>query len=157
MGEHEYQRHACCGRVVCTCTASSTPRRRPEPRLPDPGRPDEWIGGKPPTWVRRMVRHVIPRFEPRANGEIRIDPSTLSTPPADDAAAAGASEEGDGRGHGDEFDAPTVCIAHGAFIPCRKDGEHRYTANPFWVKSVRDYQTSTIDGLTWEPAWEAAK
>lgn len=51
-------------------------------------------------------------------------------------------------------DSPTVCIAHGAFIPCRKDGDHRYTVNPYWVKSVRDYQTSTIDGLTWEPAWE---
>jgi hypothetical protein len=51
-------------------------------------------------------------------------------------------------------DRPIVCIAHGAFIPCRKDGEHRYTANPYWVKSVRDYQNSTIDNLTWEPAWE---
>jgi len=55
---------------------------------------------------------------------------------------------------GDE-DSPTVCIAHGRFIPCRKDGEHRYTANPFWVKSVRDYQESPIADLTWEPAWEA--
>jgi len=51
-------------------------------------------------------------------------------------------------------DQPTVCIAHGAFIPCREDGEHRYTDNPFWVKSVREYQTSAIGGLTWEPAWE---
>jgi hypothetical protein len=51
----------------------------------------------------------------------------------------------------DESDAPTVCVRHGRFIPCRKDGEHAYTANPFWVKSVRDYQTSTIPGLTWEP------
>jgi hypothetical protein len=51
-------------------------------------------------------------------------------------------------------DAPTVCIAHGRFIPCRKGGSHRYTSNPYWVKSVRDYQGSPIDGLTWEPAWE---
>lgn len=50
-------------------------------------------------------------------------------------------------------DAPTVCIAHGAFIPCRKGGEHRYSANPYWVKAVRDFQGSTIEGLTWEPAW----
>jgi hypothetical protein len=50
-------------------------------------------------------------------------------------------------------DAPTVCAAHGAFIPCRKDGEHRYTDNPYWVKSVRDYQGSPIVGLTWEPAY----
>jgi hypothetical protein len=48
-----------------------------------------------------------------------------------------------------------VCIAHGAFIPCGKDGEHRYSENPFWAKSVIDYQTSEISGLTWEPAWEA--
>ena len=46
-----------------------------------------------------------------------------------------------------------VCVAHGAFIPCRKDGEHRYTSNPYWVKAVRDYQTSPIENLTWEPAW----
>lgn len=50
-------------------------------------------------------------------------------------------------------DLPTVCVAHGAFIPCRKRGDHRYTDNPYWVKSVRDYQTSTIEDLTWEPAW----
>jgi len=55
---------------------------------------------------------------------------------------------------GEVIDEPTVCIAHGAFTPCRRDGEHRYTTNPFWVKSVRDYQTSDIPGLTWEPAWE---
>lgn len=35
-------------------------------------------------------------------------------------------------------DDPEVCIAHGAF----------------WVKSVRDYQSSPIETLTWEPAWE---
>jgi hypothetical protein len=51
-------------------------------------------------------------------------------------------------------DAPTVCIAHGAFIPCRKKGEHRETDNPYWVKFVRDYHGSDIKGLTWEPAWE---
>lgn len=51
-------------------------------------------------------------------------------------------------------DAPTVCIAHGRFIPCRNQGEHRYTDNPYWVKSVSDYQRSTIPGLTWEPARE---
>lgn len=52
----------------------------------------------------------------------------------------------------DQMDTATVCIAHGAFVPCRKRGEHRYTDNPFWVKSVHDYQTSTIADLTWEPA-----
>jgi hypothetical protein len=46
---------------------------------------------------------------------------------------------------------PMVCVAHGRFVPCRKDGEHRYTSNPFWVKSVSDFQTSSIEGLTWEP------
>lgn len=51
-------------------------------------------------------------------------------------------------------DMPTVCIAHGRFIPCRKRGEHRYTENPYWVKAVRDYQGSPVEGLTWEPAWE---
>lgn len=53
-----------------------------------------------------------------------------------------------------ENDYPIVCIAHGRFLPCRKSGEHRTTANPYWVKSVRDYHTSTIADLTWEPAWE---
>lgn len=54
-----------------------------------------------------------------------------------------------------DCDAPMmVCIAHGRFIPCRKDGEHRYTSNPYWVKSVRDYHESPITDLTWEPAWE---
>jgi hypothetical protein len=52
-------------------------------------------------------------------------------------------------------DWPTVCIAHGAFVPCRKSGAHNTTSNPFWVKSVRDYQTSSIEGLTWEPATSA--
>jgi hypothetical protein len=51
-------------------------------------------------------------------------------------------------------DAPTVCIAHGCFVPCRRDGEHRLSTNPFWVKSVRDYQGSADQSLTWEPAWE---
>lgn len=52
-------------------------------------------------------------------------------------------------------DEPTVCIAHGRFIPCRTiRGEHRYSSNPYWVKVVHDYQTSTIPGLTWEPTWE---
>lgn len=52
--------------------------------------------------------------------------------------------------------ATTVCIAHGSFIPCRRlFAEHRYTDNPYWVKSVRDYHGSTIEGLTWEPAWTA--
>jgi hypothetical protein len=46
-----------------------------------------------------------------------------------------------------------VCIAHGRFVPCRKQGEHRTTDNPYWVKAVRDYQCSPIEGLTWEPAW----
>lgn len=48
-----------------------------------------------------------------------------------------------------------VCIAHGRFVPCRSDGEHRYSTNHYWVKSINDYQCSTIEGLTWEPAWEA--
>jgi hypothetical protein len=47
-----------------------------------------------------------------------------------------------------------VCIAHGRYVPCRLEGEHRYSTNPFWVKSVADFQGSTIEGLTWEPAWE---
>lgn len=50
-------------------------------------------------------------------------------------------------------DFPRVCVAHGCFIPCRKAGEHRYTSSPYWVKAVNDYQTSTVEGLTWEPAW----
>lgn len=50
-------------------------------------------------------------------------------------------------------DAPTVCVAHGRFVPCRKSGEHRETQSPYWVKAVRDYQGSEIPGLTWEPAW----
>jgi hypothetical protein len=49
-------------------------------------------------------------------------------------------------------EGPTVCITHGRFAPCRKQGEHTYTTNPFWVKSVRDYQSRPIEGLTWEPA-----
>lgn len=60
--------------------------------------------------------------------------------------------QGRGMTASHDDDAPTVCIAHGAFIPCRKGGDHRYTDNPYWVKSVRDYQCSSIDGLTWEPA-----
>lgn len=48
-------------------------------------------------------------------------------------------------------DAPIVCIAHGRFIPCRKDGEHDYTGSPAWVKAVRDYQASTSPRATWEP------
>lgn len=52
-------------------------------------------------------------------------------------------------------DDPKVCIAHGAFIPCRWTGEHRVTGNPYWVKVVRDYHGSLIDDLTWEPAWES--
>ena len=61
------------------------------------------------------------------------------------------------RGTGEDSfdDVLTVCIAHGRFVPCRRDGEHRESQNPFWVKSVHDYQGSTIEGLTWEPAWEA--
>jgi hypothetical protein len=50
-------------------------------------------------------------------------------------------------------DAPTVCVQHGAFIPCRTGGvdsaEHRYSSNPFWVKSVSDYQSTSVDGLGW--------
>lgn len=52
-------------------------------------------------------------------------------------------------------DGPLVCIAHGAFLPCRWTGEHRVTGNPYWVKAVRDYHHSPIDDLTWEPAWES--
>lgn len=52
-------------------------------------------------------------------------------------------------------DHPTVCIAHGAFVPCRHDGRHRYTDNPHWVKSVRDYHGSDDPDLTWEPVWSA--
>ena len=47
-------------------------------------------------------------------------------------------------------DAPTVCIAHGRFIPCRAKGGHGVTQDPFWAKSVRDFQTGTTPGLTWE-------
>lgn len=37
-------------------------------------------------------------------------------------------------------DMVTVCIAHGAFIPCRRSGKHVYTQNLFWVDRVRQYQ-----------------
>jgi hypothetical protein len=53
-------------------------------------------------------------------------------------------------------DALTVCIEHGTFIPCRKGGHHYYSQNPYWVKSVRDYQSSADPGLTWEPASDYA-
>ncbi len=49
-------------------------------------------------------------------------------------------------------DPPAVCITHGRFLPCRREGAHNVSQNPFWVKSVHDYQTSTIEDLTWEPA-----
>ena len=49
-------------------------------------------------------------------------------------------------------DAPAVCIEHGRFTPCRRDGRHCYTQNPYWVKAVRDYQSSEIEDLSWEPA-----
>lgn len=54
-------------------------------------------------------------------------------------------------------DALTVCIEHGTFVPCRRDGFHYTSQNPYWVKAVRDYQESTIPGLTWEPASEYAE
>lgn len=44
-----------------------------------------------------------------------------------------------------------VCVTHGRFVPCRKDGEHRHTSDPHWVEAVRAYQTSTDDSLAWEP------
>lgn len=53
-------------------------------------------------------------------------------------------------------DALTVCIEHGAFVPCRKQGHHHYSQNPLWVKRVRDYQGSPADGPTWEPASDYA-
>ena len=37
-----------------------------------------------------------------------------------------------------DFDL-VVCITHGRFVPCRSDGNHHTSTNPFWVKSVRDY------------------
>lgn len=49
-------------------------------------------------------------------------------------------------------DPPAVCITHGRFLPCRREGVHNVSQNPHWVKSVQDYQSSTIEGLTWEPA-----
>lgn len=52
------------------------------------------------------------------------------------------------------MDSASVCIAHGSFTPCHHDGIHRHSVNPYWVKSVIDYQESEIPGLTWEPAWE---
>lgn len=46
-----------------------------------------------------------------------------------------------------------VCIAHGRFIPCRKEGQHRLTSDPYWVKSVTDYQLGEGPNMTWVPAW----
>lgn len=46
-----------------------------------------------------------------------------------------------------------VCIAHGRFIPCRKEGQHRLTSNPYWVKSVTDYQLGDDPNQTWVAAW----
>lgn len=51
-----------------------------------------------------------------------------------------------------ETDNPTVCITHGRFIPCRNEDWHHFTDNPYWVKSVRDFQGSNDPNLTWEPA-----
>ena len=51
-----------------------------------------------------------------------------------------------------ETDNPTVCITHGRFIPCRNEDWHHFTDNPYWVKSVRDFQGSDDPNLTWEPA-----
>ena len=51
-----------------------------------------------------------------------------------------------------ETDSPTVCITHGRFIPCRNEDWHHFTDNPYWVKSVRDFQGSDDPNLTWEPA-----
>lgn len=53
-------------------------------------------------------------------------------------------------------DALTVCIEHGAFIPCRRENGCYVSQNPYWVKAVRDYQSSTILGLSWEPASDLA-
>jgi hypothetical protein len=52
-----------------------------------------------------------------------------------------------------DHDTPVVCIAHGAFLPCRRQGEHRVTADPRWVKSVREHHQSPHDH-PWVPAWE---
>ena len=48
-----------------------------------------------------------------------------------------------------DLDTPVVCIEHGCFIPCRKQGGHYTTQDPRWVKAVRDYQSSADDGLAW--------
>lgn len=62
--------------------------------------------------------------------------------------------DGEGREMELDPDAPTVCIEHGAFVPCRKAGQHFTSQDPYWVKAVRDYQTSRDPNLTWEPASE---
>ena len=54
-------------------------------------------------------------------------------------------------------DALTVCIEHGRFVPCRREVGCYVSQNPYWVKAVRDYQTSTVPGLTWEPALDYAE
>ena len=60
---------------------------------------------------------------------------------------------------GDHWDeGPVVCIAHGAFVPCRRQGEHRTTDNPYWVKAVRDYQSTrrlSVDGSVGPDTWKA--
>jgi hypothetical protein len=102
-------------------------------------------------WIADRSRHVDPDHPTRLSAmadmlnqhasRIRaaLDPASPATRPS----PAPADDE-----------ALTVCIAHGCFVPCRKDGEHRLSVNPFWVKSVRDYQGSADQSLTWEPAWE---
>ena len=89
----------------------------------------------------------IDHWETHDGGDPIDGPILLTDEPTGDAMHWTPQEDG-------VNDEPTVCIAHGAFIPCRRHSEHRYTANPFWVKSVHDYQTSSIPDLTWEPAWE---
>lgn len=54
-------------------------------------------------------------------------------------------------------DALTVCIEHGRFVPCRREVGCYLSQNSYWVKAVRDYQTSTVPGLAWEPASEYAR
>ena len=65
-------------------------------------------------------------------------------------------EQGTEKAQHIDPDALTVCIEHGAFVPCRRNGFHYETQNPYWVKAVRDYQSSTVEGLTWEPASDYA-
>lgn len=44
-----------------------------------------------------------------------------------------------------EDDTPvTVCLVHARFVPCRRDGEHRYSSEPEDITAVSAYQQNEI-------------